>query len=502
MKNYRCCRLLEKLVDAFVYYRVPVDGKGQPRGLVFLDLSPSFEKMAGIRKDEIGIGNIITELPAGLARFGFDWFGTYACLKQPGEPFRSEHYSAPLDCWYEVATCKDEQGCLAAVFRDISRRKQLTDRWEEPSCLLTALLDNVPGCLALVIKKYSREIVASNRAARERGATPGQKCYTIVGRRGDCCPFCLAPKLWAGGRIQHLEVEYRGTWYEGVWAPLSEELYVHYIIDINKYKQAEQKIKDYTRKLEDFCYRLKEEMEKVKKMHKKTLLTGLPKIKGCSLAAHYQPARRLGGDFYDVIQVGHKLVLYLSDVSGHGPEGMLLSTFVKEAINSYAHLKPGEIQPEKIIRHLHHQYCRGNYPEDYFICIFLVVFDLLTRELSYTGAGFQASPLVQMGRGRRLQLVSRGLPISNAVPGALMNFTAKQLILEPGTTIFFNTDGLTEQEAGGVYYSTRLPEVFFNKSHLPPENIVQAVNKDFREFNGGRSLGNDDITFVVLQVEK
>jgi len=113
--------------------------------------------------------------------------------------------------------------------------------------LRTALLDNIPGCIALILKKGTREIVAANRAGLEIGAVPGQTCFKTCGMRDDNCPFCLAPKLWATGQVQQIEVEYRGTWYEGIWAPLSEDLYVHYIFDITERKQTEDKLRHVAR---------------------------------------------------------------------------------------------------------------------------------------------------------------------------------------------------------------------------------------------------------------
>ena len=62
--------------------------------------------------------------------------------------------------------------------------------------------------------------------------------------RDDDCPFCLAPQLWKADQPQRLEVEYRGTWYEGIWAPLSEDLYVHYIFDITDHKRAEEALRE------------------------------------------------------------------------------------------------------------------------------------------------------------------------------------------------------------------------------------------------------------------
>jgi diguanylate cyclase (GGDEF)-like protein/PAS domain S-box-containing protein len=128
--------------------------------------------------------------------------------------------------------------------RRSSTRRQAETTLEEETRLRTALLDNIPGCIALILKKDTREIVASNKFARELGAVPGQTCFNTCAMRDDNCPFCLAPKLWATGRLQRIEVEYRGTWYEGIWAPFSEDSYVHYIFDISERKRAEEALRE------------------------------------------------------------------------------------------------------------------------------------------------------------------------------------------------------------------------------------------------------------------
>lgn len=253
MEKQRYHRLLEKIIGAVVHYRILIGHNGRPRGLIFLDLNPAFVRMAGIDKDAFASGSIMTETPAELIPFGFDWLGIHALLAKPDSPLRLEHYSEAFKRRYKVTACRDEEGYFAALFRDVPPHKEIENRQSKP--------------------------------------------------------------------------------------------------DINDYKLAEKKILEYSQKVERLYCQLEGEMEEVSRIHRRTFPVRIPQIKGCSLAAHYQPAKRLGGDFYDIIETRHKLVLYLSDVSGHGPEGVLLSAFTKEAINSYISLKPDEIQPEKILLH-------------------------------------------------------------------------------------------------------------------------------------------------------
>lgn len=117
-------------------------------------------------------------------------------------------------------------------------------------CMQSALLDNGPNCNAMVLKKHTREIVASNKFAQENGAIPGQTCFATCALRDDSCPFCLAPKLWENDEPQSIEVEHKGRWYDGRWVPLSEDLYVHYIFDITERKHSEDALLESER-----CYR-------------------------------------------------------------------------------------------------------------------------------------------------------------------------------------------------------------------------------------------------------
>jgi PAS domain S-box-containing protein len=267
-------------------------------------------------------------------------------------------------------------------------------------------------------------------------------------------------------------------------------------------KKVEQKLADYTQELEQLYHKLDEEVDKARKVHDRTLPKSLPKVEGLSFAAHYQPAQRLGGDFYDVIRKDNKLIFYLSDVSGHGLDGAMLSVFVKHTIKGYlAFSPPGSISPANILQYINEQFSQESYPEEYFICIFLAVLDLDSMKLTYSGAGFQNTPLVRMGNGEKIKLISRGLFITSYLPKKIMKFQEESILLTPGTIIFLNTDGLTEQENEGAYYMDRLPSVFYANAHLTPHLVAQAVSEDFCRFNNGSLQGKDDITFLVLQVD-
>jgi len=289
-------------------------------------------------------------------------------------------------------------------------------------------------------------------------------------------------------------------WVSLVGTTIDENRHIAFCEDITERKEKERQIALYNLELEELYSQLNAEIDKTRRIHERTLPTSLPQVKGVSFAAHYQPAVQVGGDFYNVIHAENKLILFLSDVSGHSLEGALFSAFVKEAISSYISMG-GELKPAKILEYLDGQYRQENFPEDYFICIYLAVLDLETMEFTYTAAGFQDAPLLRTAEGSMYSLVNEGLPISNILAPNLLNFTEKSLVIRPGDTVLINTDGLTEQLIDEEPYGYRLKDVFDNFAHLPPEAVVHGINQDFRRFNNNSLQGDDDITLLVMQVD-
>ena len=267
---------------------------------------------------------------------------------------------------------------------------------------------------------------------------------------------------------------------------------------------ANQKVHYYAKEAKNAKKQIEAEIEKAKQIHERTFLgksSEVDELQNVSLEAHYHPAKQIGGDFYNFIKIRDKLIIYLSDVTGHGIEAALISSFVKESIKNYVKLRPEESSPDKILCHLDQQYREDEFPEDYFVCIFLAVLDLNTYVLSYAGTGMHFSPFVKLANGNCIHLQSEGLPISSAVPQGLMNFGTDSIILSPGSIVLFYTDGIAEQrDQKDNLYEERLKNLFFTQqSKFPPELIKQVINTDFTIFNGSLQ-GDDDITYLILQI--
>lgn len=105
--------------------------------------------------------------------------------------------------------------------------------------LAQILLERLP-CVALILEKGTRRVVASNKAGKEAGAIPGTCCYGTWGKRENPCPWCMAPKVWEIGKVQNIEIEALGIIWDAYWVPIDENHYLHYAFNITERRNSER----------------------------------------------------------------------------------------------------------------------------------------------------------------------------------------------------------------------------------------------------------------------
>lgn len=297
-------------------------------------------------------------------------------------------------------------------------------------------------------------------------------------------------------------------WFEARLLPVNDEELVALIRNITIRKEAQKQAADYLYELElqkeellVLYERLDKEMDKARQIHKRLLEESFPIIQGLSITAYYRPATYIGGDFYNVLKKDHTLIVYVSDVTGHGLDGALFSTFVKDTILSYVDFNKKEnITPENILHYLDNRVRNENYPSEYAVALFLMVFDLHNHKASYSGVGFQNPPVV-MKKDTPLQfLISGGLPISPDVPKECMDFSSKTVQFSKDQCLFLSTDGLYEQRVHGDLYEERLLSLLEKESYLSQERLKEIICQDFKEFLGNQEQ-DDDVTFLIIRFD-
>ncbi|MFH1981344.1 MAG: PAS domain S-box protein [Pseudomonadota bacterium] len=114
--------LFDNMLNGFAYHRIVTDEAGTPVDYIFLDANPAFERMTGLRREDI-IGRAVTAVHPGIQDMAFDWIGIYGKVALTGAPVTFEQYFEPHRHWYLVSAYSPQIGTFAVTFENITERK-------------------------------------------------------------------------------------------------------------------------------------------------------------------------------------------------------------------------------------------------------------------------------------------------------------------------------------------------------------------------------------------
>src|SRR5205807_7076210 len=131
---------------------------------------------------------------------------------------------------------------------------------------------------------------------------------------------------------------------------------------------------------------LDRELKVVGDIQRSLLPAELPRVATLDLAAHYQPAQRAGGDYYDFFPLPDgQWGVFIADVSGHGTPAAVLMAVT----HCIAHTHPGPpLPPARVLEYLnHHLSTRYTNLNGDFVTAFYGIYDSSSRGLTYASAG-------------------------------------------------------------------------------------------------------------------
>jgi CHASE2 domain-containing sensor protein/serine phosphatase RsbU (regulator of sigma subunit) len=213
------------------------------------------------------------------------------------------------------------------------------------------------------------------------------------------------------------------------------------------------------------------------------------------VAGFVEPARTVGGDFYDCVPIDASRVYFVvGDVAGKGMPAALFMALSKAVLKSAAarRLDAGALLTEAAA-----EIDRDN-PEQLFVTAFAGILDLSSGELEYANAGHEPPYLLSRGEAPR-RLPHAGGPPLCTIAG--YRYGTERLRLPPGACLCVVTDGITEalDERGELYGALRLEEVLKGlAAESSPGAVLEALRGDVRRFVGNAPLA-DDVTLVALR---
>jgi serine phosphatase RsbU (regulator of sigma subunit) len=236
---------------------------------------------------------------------------------------------------------------------------------------------------------------------------------------------------------------------------------------------------------------LEQELEVARSIQQASLPEEVPILEGWEIAPYYQPAREVGGDFYDFHLLSEgRLGVVVGDATGKGvPAALVMSTtcgMLRLAAQSYS--SPGEMLQrvnEALFPYI---------PANMFVTCFYAVLDPESGLLRYANAGHDLPYLHHDGEAKELR--ARGMPLGLM---SSMGYEEMELVLEAGEAALFYSDGLVEAHdaQGEMFGFPRLRALI--AEHGEEQALGDFLLEELYTFVEEGWEQEDDITLLTLR---
>jgi serine phosphatase RsbU (regulator of sigma subunit) len=238
--------------------------------------------------------------------------------------------------------------------------------------------------------------------------------------------------------------------------------------------------------------RIEQELRVARRIQHALLPKDVPALFGWEITKHYQPAREVGGDFYDFLKLEDGRVgLIIGDVSGKGIPAAVLMASTRSVLRAVAQraLMPGQVLAEA------NEVLSADVPPSMFVTCFYSILDPSSGRFHYANAGHNL-PYWQH-EDLASEMRATGMPLG-LLPG--MQYEEKEAMLVPGDTILFYSDGLVEaHNAAGEMFGDRRLQSFVTNHSAGGESLITELLVELAKFTGADGEQEDDITLVRLQ---
>lgn len=224
------------------------------------------------------------------------------------------------------------------------------------------------------------------------------------------------------------------------------------------------------------------------------IFPAFPERHEIDIYAHMEPAKEVGGDFYDFFLVDDDhLAMVMADVSGKGVPAALFMVIAKTLIKNQAQ---NNHTPAKIFEIVNNQLCENN-DANMFVTAFIAILEISTGKVRYANAGH--NPVAVRKKDGRYEYMNAAVDFILAGMTGI-KYTEGETTLEEGDKLVMYTDGVTEalDERLELYGEERFLDCLNSVSECDTKDTVNAVYDDIRSFAGAAEQA-DDITILAVK---
>jgi serine phosphatase RsbU (regulator of sigma subunit) len=245
------------------------------------------------------------------------------------------------------------------------------------------------------------------------------------------------------------------------------------------------------------------EMEIARQVQARLFPQDLPAMKTLEYTGACIPARQVGGDYYDFLELRRgRLALVLADIAGKGVSGALLMANLQAILRSQYAMAIDDLP--RLLASVNRLFYK-NTDEASYATLFFVDYDDSSRRLRYANCGHLPALLLRArGSSPDQDWQARKVEWLRSTRTVVGLFEAWQCGIEevelaPGDTLVLYTDGITEATSaeGEEFAESRLLGILKSTSHLRVRDLFQTVVGAVQQFGGGEQ--QDDITLVIAR---
>src|SRR6266545_3732208 len=237
--------------------------------------------------------------------------------------------------------------------------------------------------------------------------------------------------------------------------------------------------------------RIEQELKVAQLIQQQFLPRELPDLPGWQVAAYYRPARAVGGDFYDFIELpGGQAGIVVGDVADKGVPAALVMATTHSVLRAEA---PRLVNPAEVLERANELLIDEMPPYMFATCLYAVL-DPASGRLRFANAGHNLPYLHSQGEVTDLR--ATGMPLG-LLPG--MRYEEREATLQPGDRLLLHSDGLAEAHAPDrqMFGFPRLAKLCAHPGS--GEALIDRLLAELAGFTGPGWEQEDDITLVTLQ---
>jgi serine phosphatase RsbU (regulator of sigma subunit) len=240
--------------------------------------------------------------------------------------------------------------------------------------------------------------------------------------------------------------------------------------------------------------RVEQELRVARSIQQASLPKEVPQLEGWQISPFYQPAREVGGDFYDFFDLSDGRVgVAVGDATGKGMPAALAVSATSSMLRAVAQALDSSSPGEALSRI--NETLLARIPSNMFVTCFYGILDPKSGHLSYANAGHDL-PYVRHGDGDAEELRARGMPLG-LMPG--MSYEEGEVSLREGNCVLFYSDGLVEAHdpKGEMFGFPRLRALI--AEHGEERSLGEFLLDELYSFAGEGWEQEDDITLLTLR---